>query len=85
MIQLVVAVSNFSVQYNFQSISIALIVMSTLVCTLSDDECKDGNQDGWVTSTATAINGIMIEGSITVIDLCLTLIIIYYIKDGIFR
>jgi hypothetical protein len=54
MIQLVVAVSNFSVQYNFQSISIALIVMSTSVCTLSDDECKNGNQDGWVTSTATA-------------------------------
>ena len=48
------AVGNFSVQYNFQAISVALIVMSASVCTLSDDKCKDGDQDKWVASTATA-------------------------------
>jgi len=53
--QIITAVSNFSVQYNFNSISIALIVMSESQCTLSSDECKDGNQSDWVTGTATAM------------------------------
>jgi len=48
------AVGNFSVQYNFQAISIALIVMAASVCTYTDDECKEGEQKPWVTSTATA-------------------------------
>lgn len=52
--QFITAVGNFSVQYNFQAVSIALIVMSASVCTTEDDECKDGHQASWVTSTATA-------------------------------
>ena len=48
------AVGNFSVQYNFQAISIALLVMSASVCTSNDDSCKDGEQSAWVSSTATA-------------------------------
>jgi PHS family inorganic phosphate transporter-like MFS transporter len=43
------------VQYNFQSISIALITMSATVCTLDDDKCKDGDQATWVKSTASAV------------------------------
>ena len=48
------AVGNFSVQMNFQAISIALIVMSKAVCTASVDDCKEGKQDAWVSSSATA-------------------------------
>ena len=48
------AVGNFSVQMNFQSISIALIVMSKAVCTASANDCKEGKQDAWVSSSATA-------------------------------
>jgi hypothetical protein len=47
-------VGNFSVQYNFQAISVALIVMASTVCTTDDGSCKDGDQSSWVTSTATA-------------------------------
>lgn len=47
--------SNLSVQYNFQAISIALLVMSDSVCTSSDSNCKDGTQKAWVTSTASAV------------------------------
>jgi len=42
------------VQYNFQAISIALLVMSASVCTSNDDSCKEGEQSAWVSSTATA-------------------------------
>lgn len=45
---------NFSVQYNFQAISIALLVMAASVCTTDDGSCKDGEQSPWVASTATA-------------------------------
>lgn len=48
------ACSNFSVQYNFQSVSIALIIMSASQCTLDDDGCKGGEQAAWVFSTASA-------------------------------
>lgn len=48
------AVSNISVQYNFQAISIALIVMSQDECTLNADKCKSGIQAAWIHSTATA-------------------------------
>lgn len=41
-------------QYNFQAISIALIVMSSSVCTSDADSCADGEQSAWVSSTATA-------------------------------
>jgi hypothetical protein len=48
------AVGNFSVQYNFQAISIALLVMAASVCTTDDEDCKEGTQAEWVSSTATA-------------------------------
>lgn len=48
------ACSNFSVQYNFQSVSIALIIMSASQCTIDDDGCKAGEQAEWVFSTASA-------------------------------
>jgi hypothetical protein len=51
---IITATSNFSVQYNFQSISIALLVMSASECTSNDDSCKSGEQAEWVTGTATA-------------------------------
>ncbi len=50
----ILAISNISVQYNFQAISIALIVMSAEECTANPDQCKDGDQASWVHSTATA-------------------------------
>jgi len=53
--QLITAISNFSIQYNFQSISIALIVMSSSVCTSTMNDCNEGEQAAWVTSTATAV------------------------------
>lgn len=51
---LITAVGNFSVQCNYQAISIALIVMSAEVCTMSKKDCKEGTQEAWVASTATA-------------------------------
>jgi PHS family inorganic phosphate transporter-like MFS transporter len=50
----ITAISNFSVQYNFQAISVVLIVMSQTVCTASDADCKSGDQAAWVHGTATA-------------------------------
>ena len=41
------SISNFSVQYNFQSIAIALLVMSSSVCTSNDEDCRDGEQAEW--------------------------------------
>jgi PHS family inorganic phosphate transporter-like MFS transporter len=48
------SVSNFSVQYNFQAISVALLLMSTSYCTSTDDDCRNGKQAPWVTGTASA-------------------------------
>lgn len=50
----ITAIGNFSIQYNFQAISVALIVMSVEQCTLTEEKCKDGKQAGWVMGTATA-------------------------------
>jgi len=50
----ITAMGNFSVQYNFQSISVALIMMSAFECTADDGDCKDGKQASWVASTASA-------------------------------
>ena len=50
----ITAVGNFSIQYNFQAISVALIVMSAEQCTLTEEMCRDGKQAGWVMGTATA-------------------------------
>lgn len=51
---IITATSNFSVQYNFQAISVALIIMSSSQCTSTTSECKEGTQAEWVTGTATA-------------------------------
>lgn len=51
----ITSLGNFSIQYNFQSISIALLVMSTVQCTITDEECKQGLQETWVTSTTSAV------------------------------
>lgn len=50
-----IAIGNFSVQYNFQSISAALLIMSSSVCTSNDEDCKDGEQAEWVHSTTSAV------------------------------
>lgn len=53
---IITKVGNFGVQMNYQAISVALIVMSADVCTREDkDECKEGEQASWVTSSATAV------------------------------
>jgi len=54
-IMIIIAVSNFSVQYNFNSISIALIIMSESQCTSTLSSCKEGEQSSWVTGTVTAM------------------------------
>ena len=58
---LITTIGNFSVQYNFQCISVALIAMSQSQCTADDDACRDGEQDDWVQSTASAT---VFEGAI---------------------
>ena len=52
--KLITSVSNFSVQYNFQAIAIALLVMSSSVCTSDDVNCRGGDQASWVRGTAAA-------------------------------
>jgi MFS transporter, PHS family, inorganic phosphate transporter len=52
---LITKVGNFGVQYNYQAISIALIIMSKNVCTGELEDCKNGDQDSWVHSSATAV------------------------------
>jgi MFS family permease len=51
---IITKVGNFGVQMNYQAISIALIVMSKSVCTTSEEDCKNGDQEPWVHSSATA-------------------------------
>ena len=53
----IVAFSNFSIQYNFGSIAIALLVMSTSVCTTRNtpDLCRRGLQAPWVSGTAASV------------------------------
>lgn len=43
------AISNLSVQYNFGSIAAALILMSSVECTSTPEECANGEQAIWVT------------------------------------
>jgi MFS family permease len=52
--RVITSVGNFSIQYNFQAIAIALIVMSVEECTLDKEKCQDGKQSSWVTGTASA-------------------------------
>lgn len=51
----ITGLSNFSVQYNFQAIAVALLLMTSAVCTTDDDKCKQGKQASWVASTASAV------------------------------
>ena len=37
---IITSVSNFSVQFNIQALSLALLIMSASVCTEDDDACK---------------------------------------------
>lgn len=48
----ITALSNFSVQYNFQVISVSLLVMSMEECTTTPEQCKNGNQAEWIHGTA---------------------------------
>ena len=52
--KIITAVGNFNVQYNFGVISIVLIIMSSDVCTSTDENCKHGSQESWVSGTASA-------------------------------
>jgi PHS family inorganic phosphate transporter-like MFS transporter len=55
-------ISNFSVQYNYQALSVSLLVMTVEVCTTSTSKCKLGRQETWINSAATAT---VFVGSIT--------------------
>lgn len=52
---IITAVGNFSVQYNFQAIGIALYVMSEVECTMDDVQCQAGHQKSWVGGNAQAV------------------------------
>lgn len=52
--KIITALGNFSVQYNFQAVAVALLMMSTSVCTVTDDKCREGEQAAWVGGTASA-------------------------------
>eukprot|EP00605_Chrysophyceae_sp_TOSAG23-4_P000959 GSChrysophyteH1.ASY1.ANO1.1059.1 assembled CDS len=57
----ITAVGNFSIQYNYESVSIALLIMSVAQCTSSESDCKLGHQLPWVSGTST---GVAFAGSI---------------------
>jgi PHS family inorganic phosphate transporter-like MFS transporter len=48
------AFANISIQYNFNSIVIALIIMSVSECSSDDGNCKEGNQSSWVEPLSSA-------------------------------
>ena len=48
----ITAISNFSVQYNFQAISTCLLLMSEKQCTTTIEQCRDGKQSTWIGGTA---------------------------------
>lgn len=56
------SLGNFSVQYNFQSISVSMLIMASSVCTTDDANCRDDVQDFWIAGTATAV---IFAGAIT--------------------
>ncbi len=53
--------ANFATQYNFGSMAIALIAMSSTLCTTEQEDCDHGKQAAWVTGTS---NAIMLVGAI---------------------
>lgn len=50
----ITASANFATNYNFQSIAIVLLIMSTEECTSNDENCKLGDQQPWVESSTSA-------------------------------
>jgi MFS transporter, PHS family, inorganic phosphate transporter len=52
---IITGLCNFSIQYNYQSASIALIIMSASVCSTDDADCRLGHQDTWVVGTTSAM------------------------------
>ncbi len=50
----ITSLGNFSVQYNFQAISVALLIMATEQCTSTEENCRQGKQEAWVEGTAAA-------------------------------
>ena len=59
--KLITAISNYSVQLNFQAISVALIIMSEEVCTASNEDCRHGKQASWISGAA---SGTVFAGAI---------------------
>jgi PHS family inorganic phosphate transporter-like MFS transporter len=51
---IITGMANFSTQYNFQCIGVALVMMSASECTSDDDNCRNGKQAEWVQSMASA-------------------------------
>lgn len=45
---LIPMIGNFSIQYNFQSLSVAMLLLDSTVCTSNDDNCRNGHQALWV-------------------------------------
>ena len=52
---LITSIANFGTQYNFGSISIALLMMSQSECTSSVENCQDGVQANWVVGSSSAL------------------------------
>ena len=52
---IITAFANFGVTYNYNSITIALIVMSESVCTNGSSNCALGIQASWVNSSTEAV------------------------------
>lgn len=56
------AICNFSAQYNFQCIPVALVMMSVAICTSDSANCLEGRQADWVyglSSAASFLGAIM--------------------------
>ena len=87
------ALSNFVVQYNYGSMSCALLIMSTTVCTYDDDTLKysncqlKGEQREWVEPTSNSIGNIIVLIQIILINskLLLLLLLSSYQLYSLFR
>ena len=85
------ALSNFVVQYNYGSMSCALLIMSTTVCTYDDDTLKysncqlKGEQREWVEPTSNSIGNIIVLILIILINSKLLLLLSSYQLYSLFR
>lgn len=50
----ITAMANFSTQYNYQCVAVALLIMSQSVCTDTAQNCRKGIQAEWVQGASTA-------------------------------